>query len=216
MPKNSEKSKGFKMTVKNFLLTMLLASLAFTQLNAYDGRAAARYALKHVYNHNSAYRYYDDADCTNFVSQAMKKGGMTDDRYGRYNWQKWTKYSPSWQLAPVLEKRFRKDRYSNGRKVARYIAAKNDLYAQTPYSSSYRGLSAIRVGDIIFFDWNQEDGGDTVSPAIEHYTHSAIVTYAYYGFVYVTYHSTDSKDVYLGRLTSVSDRWKCYRPVSMY
>ena len=214
MFKNSEIEKGFKM-VRKILLAILLLNLTFTQLNAYDGKAAAKYALKYVYNHNPAYRYYGGdtgGDCTNFVSQALKAGGMTIDSRGYYNWQKWTKYSPSWQMAPDLEERFRRARYSNGRKVAKFITGKEYGYYEV-----IGNISNIKVGDIIFFDWDNEDGMDDVSPVIVHFTHSVIVTENYgYGLIYVTYHSYDTKYRQLGYLTIKADRWRCYRPISMY
>jgi hypothetical protein len=50
----------------------------------YDGRAAARYARYWVHRRNRAYPSYGN-DCTNFISQAMKAGGMKFIRTGGFD-----------------------------------------------------------------------------------------------------------------------------------
>jgi len=45
-------------------------------VSAYSGKDAAAYAKKHAKKYNTAYPAWD-ADCTNFVSQCVKAGGIS-------------------------------------------------------------------------------------------------------------------------------------------
>ena len=71
----------------------------------YNNVKAMAYALKYAKNPNPSYRFYENGDCTNFVSQAIKAGGIKYDYYGSQPYQKWTKYSESWQWASTFRLR---------------------------------------------------------------------------------------------------------------
>jgi hypothetical protein len=61
--------------------------------SGYNGQAAADYALAWAKGKNPAYNYYDNVDCTNFVSQALVAGGVKQEvGKGRI----WYKDSNAW------------------------------------------------------------------------------------------------------------------------
>lgn len=88
------KKKWMKIT--SLICTVaLLSTTAF----AFEPSTAISYAEKFAVTENSAYHYYDGADCTNFVSQCLYSGKLTketgvwdtyvgsDGKYwGRTNW----------------------------------------------------------------------------------------------------------------------------------
>lgn len=105
------------------------------------------YALTYWKNYNSA-QYGDlnpvGGDCANFVSQTLIARGwqMNDDWYNKDAAAKW---SPAWGYVPSMDAYFRANAATLG---------------LTEYSFDQR--DKIKVGDIVMFDWNDNDSLDHV------------------------------------------------------
>lgn len=105
------------------------------------------YAMAHWNNYNTA-QYGDlnpvGGDCANFVSQTLIARGwqMNSDWYNHDAAADW---SPAWGYVPAMDDYFREN------------AAKLGL---TEYSFDQR--DKIKVGDIVMFDWNDNDSLDHV------------------------------------------------------
>lgn len=105
------------------------------------------YALTYWKNYNTA-QYGDlnpvGGDCANFVSQTLIARGwqMNSDWYNHDAAEDW---SPAWGYVPSMDQYFREN------------AAKLGL---TEYSFDQR--DKIKVGDIVMFDWNDNDSLDHV------------------------------------------------------
>lgn len=126
---------------------------------AYDGSTAAGYADRYSLNPNSgSYPVFDD-DCTNFVSQAVNYGGYsmvgdgqspTDDHNwymdpcpicGGYTW------SNAWSVASWYYGFLGLD-YPGGWNWG------------TASGTSTNSSSGLNVGDVLFFDWDNDGGID--------------------------------------------------------
>ena len=163
--------------------------LAIGSLSAkYNQIDAAAYALTYAEHPNPHYRYYNGGDCTNFISQALKAGGIRYDYNGNSGFQKWYKYSESWQWAPT----FRRRAYYGGfgaKKIRKY---------------------QLEVGDLVLFDWKG-------SPyRFQHSTMVTNVEVDIWGrkYFYVSYHSNNKKNVSLDWIINTydPDRVEYYRP----
>ncbi|WP_348789829.1 DUF1287 domain-containing protein [Leifsonia sp. NPDC080035] len=105
------------------------------------------YAMAHWNDYNTA-QYGDlnpvGGDCANFVSQSLIARGwqMNDDWYNHDAAADW---SPAWGYVPAMDQYFRDN------------AAQLGL---TEYSFDQR--DKIKVGDIVMFDWNDNDSLDHV------------------------------------------------------
>jgi hypothetical protein len=105
------------------------------------------YAMTYWKNYNTA-QYGDlnpvGGDCANFVSQTLLARGwtMNDDWYNRNAAAQW---SPAWGYVPSMDAYFRANAASLG---------------LTEYPLDQR--DAIKVGDIVMFDWNNNDSLDHV------------------------------------------------------
>lgn len=69
-------------------------------------------AYDHATCHNPSYSFFEDEDCTNFVSQCMVAGGLTTDNT-------WYPYSPAWNTTG-----------NSGNGIRQYIV-NNDMFFQT-------------------------------------------------------------------------------------
>lgn len=67
---------------------------------AYSKAACENYAIAYGYNSNPLYYHYD-ADCTNFVSQAILAGGLPMD-YPNWYYTNYMTHSRSWTVVPDL------------------------------------------------------------------------------------------------------------------
>ncbi|NEN05626.1 CHAP domain-containing protein [Diaminobutyricibacter tongyongensis] len=104
------------------------------------------YAMQHWNNYNTA-QYGDlnpvGGDCANFVSQTLIARGWTqnDDWYNRDAAASW---SPSWGYVPAMD----------------------NYFSSTPslglHEYPFDDRDKIKVGDIVMFDWNDNDSLDHV------------------------------------------------------
>jgi hypothetical protein len=105
------------------------------------------YALKHWNSYNT--KVYGNlnpvgGDCANFVSQTLIARGWTmNDQW--YNHDAAADWSPSWGYVPAMDNYFRSDAKRLG---------------LTEYPLNKR--KKIAVGDIVMFDWNNNDSLDHV------------------------------------------------------
>lgn len=87
-----------KNKLKMFACVMTLClgvnSIPAFAISSYNRNDAASYARKYAESPNSAYTDYGDqgGDCTNFVSQCLKAGGISTN-------SKWKPYTDKWILA---------------------------------------------------------------------------------------------------------------------
>lgn len=105
------------------------------------------YAMAHWNNYNTA-QYGDlnpvGGDCANFVSQTLiARGWQMNSEW--YNHDAAADWSPAWGYVPAMDDYFREN------------AAQLGL---TEYSFDQR--DKIKVGDIVMFDWNNNDSLDHV------------------------------------------------------
>lgn len=166
------RSITFRVTVMVAAVAVALAAGIFTAptAHAYSGGNAAQYADKYATSCNSnSYPCFPD-DCTNFVSQAVHAGGFsevgvggstTDDNnwfiqgcwycsYG-YNW------SHSWSVAPDYYN-FLQWHYPGG-------------YNWGTMPGNSAGFnSGLDVGDVLFYDWDNDGGIDHASIQVSYGT----------------------------------------------
>jgi len=176
--------RGRGIIVATLLIVTLFATAIPAAAYSYNRYAADNYAETYAINPNPAYRYFSGADCTNFVSQALYAGGLTetgkyqywDDYAWYYDWGYRPGYSNTWTVAnelyDFLDKSGRADRVS----------------VDHPYYPKFQ------VGDIIQADWNN-DG---------HWNHSMIIT----GIIIsdddllMSYHTSNTKNKRLSSIIS--------------
>jgi hypothetical protein len=159
------------------------------QSGAYNRSEARNYAHRHVFNYNPAYRKFS-ADCTNFVSQCLRAGGIPMvDAW----WRPW----------------FDKDDWYYHRRGTDAFDSNNDdtwswswvkvrtLYDHTRARLGTQVSSAaeLQVGDIAMLNLHDND------PANDH---AMIVTgIDTEGRRLVTYHTTDTRDRRLDQIPGV-------------
>ena len=145
--------------------TLFVAALLSAPLpaNAYSGQGAASYADTWALGRNSNYPVFD-ADCMNFVSQAMHQGGgysyigqnrsATDDTLW---WASWSapagfRWSHSWSVAQD-NFYFLNATFPGG--WLQGTAAGSATYYWTP--------DAVVTGDLLYYDWQNDGALDHVS-----------------------------------------------------
>jgi len=178
----------------------LVAAIAVpTSSWAWNKSTAATYAETYAIAENGAWPYFVGSDCTNFVSQALKAGGvgMDSTRTDRTKWymaknihNAWIWGYP-WTVAHDFYTYFRTSARTDS---YRYYIATYDWLSSTSNSSPPSNNGSLYKGDIVSYDWDTaaKDGVD----------HTGIVTYngtdaynsAYSGDL-VCYHSTDTKRI---------------------
>lgn len=138
---------------------------------SYSASAAVNYAYTYWSNYNSSYRAYDN-DCTNFTSQALRAGGWPFDEVGeRTASNTWYYGSFTWTTS-----------YS-------WAGAHNfNLF----FAQSGRGWAAQYFSEMLAGDLLQADFGPSPDGNI---SHTMVVTKKdSYGNLYLTYHSTNTRD----------------------
>jgi hypothetical protein len=105
-----------------------------------------QYALEYWQNYNTA-QFGNlnpvGGDCANFVSQTLLARGLTMNSQW-YSYNAGTKWSAAWGYVPAMDDYFRN----------------NPSLGLTEYPLTER--SEIRIGDIIMFDWNNNNSLDHV------------------------------------------------------
>ncbi len=110
----------------------------------YDRSAAVRYALQYALSPNPAYVYYEDNDCSNFISQCLRAGGAKDDYNRTHPW--WYNGTPSvcWAVAHSLFWYIRTCSQQNG------FGIKAQTYTLTNYNEyATRIQGKVVLGDLI-------------------------------------------------------------------
>ena len=143
--------------------------------------AIVSYAYKYYNSYNSAYNKYD-ADCTNFVSQALRAGGW--DMTSHWPWQK--NSDDAWFSTKI---RIIRD--------SRTWTSANSLNAFGVHHSKRLKLlsstSKLKVGDILQVTWGYSEDKSIVD-------HSMIVTKVVGSKHFLTYHTENKRDVPLSKL----------------
>jgi len=141
------------------------SNLTPSNLWTYDRTKAVEYADKYATSPNDDYRYYDDNDCTNFVSQSLEAGKKpyrndtrTSDNAWYYGWYTWTT-SYTW-------------------------AASNNLFRHLQNhtdSEIITDFTLLQKGDLIYMDYNNSGTFD----------HTMIISTITEDDIYLNYHSED-------------------------
>ncbi|MBC1795344.1 amidase domain-containing protein [Listeria booriae] len=169
------------------------ANVGLLKASAYNPSKAVKYAKKWAYGRNSNYRSFSDrdGDCTNFVSQAIYNGGMSERviRPVPYGIKKTTSY---WYSQIVYTKVYSQRSYvyyktinpsTSWVNVSDFAAYWSKYQPVKTYTSVDSAISYAREGDIIQF---KKKGGSR-------YFHSMIVVEKSGGTLYLAGH-TDSYD----------------------
>lgn len=131
--------------------------------------AANEYALQYAESPNSEYIYYNRGDCTNFVSQICKEGGVPQDGYWHSNYfytgaiptKAWTvasefaKYwKPRWYTGLTKEHflDFSKQLYTKGGSVIGMDTSGNKVYHHLAYVTQRANNQKTRYGRT-FYDF---------------------------------------------------------------
>lgn len=164
--------------------------------HAWDKALAATYAETYAVARNPAWPYFSGADCTNFVSQALKAGGIRMDTsytdrstwYMVKNLQGAWIWGYPWTVAADFYTYFRK---SPRTAPYRYYIGTYDWISGSSYPVPPNSNSALARGDIVSYDFDLSaaDGLDHTGIVTAHGTdtHNS----AYTGDL-VCYHSTDT------------------------
>lgn len=149
--------------------------IAMAATSPYYNRAAAvDYARKYAIKPNPSYTYYTNADCTNFVSQALRAGRIPE-------YPKWKPYT---------------DAFINAGSFRDYIREEGGIKMRTS-SDTYTNAS---LGDVYHYDTRNKAFLPFPDDWMEH---TAIVTKKANSSIYVSYHSTNRLDVKREYYTSV-------------
>ena len=136
--------------ILGFLIAAAPAWAALDRTAAKD--YSNRYSCNSVQCRNGAYKDFGDSDCTNFVSQTMKAGGIVQyDAF--WPWQReWyysssTNYSGSWVgVSKFVD-------FMLGERGATYVSPSSMSARYTPAS----------IGDVYMYDWGRGAGWSHLS-----------------------------------------------------
>ncbi|WP_350254317.1 amidase domain-containing protein [Bacillus halotolerans] len=138
-----------------------------TSVKGYSGYAAKKYADKYALKPNKKdYKYYNDRDCTNFVSQALRAGRMP-------YFKEWKPYTDAWINAGAFRS---------------YILKAGGIKMKT-VSDTY---SNVWLGDVYHYDFHNKIGLRRADGWMDH---TAIVTSRENYKIYVSYHSSNRHNV---------------------
>lgn len=137
--------------------------------NPYNRHAAVVYAKQWALGHNPQYPYFsNNGDCTNFVSQALRAGGL-NFIVGRWDWATYwffwdiNNLSMTWSTAHSLVRHMQET-------PSRYTIANS--------------VNDLKIGDIIAVEYDNTGI----------FRHLMMVTEGQWWSVKVSYHSNDTKD----------------------
>lgn len=119
----------------------------------YDRKAAVKYAKQYACNRNescrnAAYTSFGDMDCTNFVSQALRAGGIPIRNNGSL--AAWAPYLLSWVRVNAFLQTFEVVNHQ-----VKYLKVKSMGAAYTP----------ARKGDLYLYNWGKGNGWSHLSMA---------------------------------------------------
>lgn len=139
--------------VKGLLCTACASACLISSAFAFDSSTAISYADKFALSPNSAYHYYDGADCTNFVSQCLYSGKLTKEPGvweakslfgGKY------KGTDAWVNANSLKEYLK----TRGAKKIGSWKKKADISGFAAYVDNSANLTNSNKGrTVIFYDW---------------------------------------------------------------
>lgn len=151
--------------------------------SGYNTTNAINYAFAWTQNgtvtRNPGYNYYAGLnDCTNFVSQVLFAGGISQVRTDTFGYD----YDdlPNWYYANSF----------NNPPSYTWGGAHNQYWHLKNYSSNVRRVYStadLRVGDVVMWDTNPNDGTFYIG-------HNTVVTKIQNGTIYLTYHSNDREN----------------------
>lgn len=193
-----------KMLKIAMILTFIISMLTVSGQASYDGQKAARYARKYAENYNPYYESFSGkgGDCTNFVSQCLRDGGLVTNNsnskgFGVNNESKqwyhdqyttWRKlfgltwgYKTEWKISTTW---IRVSNTGSGKGLYQYLS--NTKGYKVINTSAYSDIIRhARVGDVI--QMAKTSGGAK--------SHTVIVTSRRDNDIGVTYHTSDRNDV---------------------
>lgn len=150
----------------------------------YNRTNAVKYALKYAEDQNPYYPYFaTQGDCTNFVSQALNAGGIPQNG----SWFMKKNSSGVWAYSPE---------WVNAGSFRDYIREEGGILMKT-VPDEYGNAS---LGDVYHYDTRNDFFLKYPDGEMEH---TAIVTKKVSPTIYVSYHSTNRKDVPSYYYTSV-------------
>ncbi len=122
------------------------------------------YAYAHYKNYNSNYRVFKGNDCTNFISQIMRRGGWKHDTG-------WYRSNANWW-------------YNSGNQTYTWAGAENWSKFAPKRTDRLANVWAMGLADVLQLDFNRDGTMD----------HSMLVTKVTSKDIYLTYHSTNTKN----------------------
>lgn len=151
--------------------------------SGYNATNAINYAFAWTQNgvitRNQQYSYYNGLnDCTNFVSQVLKAGGISQIRIDTWGYD--YDDAPNWYYANSF----------NNPPSWTWGGAHNQYWHLKNSSSNVRRVYStadLSVGDVVMWDTNPNDG-------TFHIGHNTVITKIQSGVIYLTYHSTDKEN----------------------
>ncbi|MFZ7131710.1 MAG: amidase domain-containing protein [Eubacteriales bacterium] len=138
----------------------------------YNRQGAVNYALTYALTPNSNYVYFNENDCTNFISQCLKAGGAENDYNKSHPW--WYsngKASICWAVAHSLFWYIRECTEKNkfGIKANTYYLENNNAYHE-------KIAGKIQLGDIIQYkNFQDRIQHSTIITAFDPFTKEPLV-----------------------------------------
>ena len=154
------RTKRLRIIAGIITLTAVLITFSTSAL-AYNSAAAQEYADKWVFSHNTKYRYFKGGDCTNFVSQCMKAGGLPNCNDWYYN--NYLSYSRSFTVADDLKNYIKN--VNKGELLGRWAKTTHQnvsgatFYGYVDNSANIAGYGS----EIVFYDWEGDGKMDHAS-----------------------------------------------------
>jgi hypothetical protein len=138
------------------------------------------YAYKHYKNYNKNYRVFKNNDCTNFISQIMRHGGW------KYDWG-WYRSNSNWW-------------YSDTNQTHTWAGAENWSKFAPKRTRHLANVWSMGLADVLQLDFNRDGTMD----------HSMLVTKTTSKDIYLTYHTTNTKNRSLRAILKKYPRAKYY------
>ncbi|AIZ58987.1 amidase domain-containing protein [Bacillus safensis] len=159
-----ENKKNEVNTAKSLSSSELVVSAS--SVKGYNRWKAMQYAEKYALKPNKSYKYWKNADCTNFVSQALRAGSMP-------YFKEWKPYTNAW---------------INAGSFRNYILEPGGIKMKT-VKDVYENAA---LGDVYHYDYNNKIGLPWPDGWMDH---TAIVTSRANYKIYVSYHTNNRKNV---------------------